>query len=297
MVERNKGFSIFANILLCIMSFLALFPFLLMIASSLSDEETLLTYGYSFYPRVLSLTAYQYIWSNALTIFRAYGITIFVTVVGTVTGVVCTVLLAYPLSIPDMPHRKLVSFLIYFTMLFNGGLVPTYMMYTNIFHLKNTIWALIIPALLMRAYYVILTRSYFQTSIPREVLEAARVDGASEFRIFWTLVWPMSIPIIATIGLMQGLAYWNDWTNGLYYINEQKLYSIQVLLNVMISDIKALQSDMNLAATAGSSAAANLPSTSIRMAIAVIGILPVLVMYPYFQKYFVKGLTLGAVKG
>lgn len=296
MVDKNKGFSIFANVLLCLMSVMAALPFLLMIASSFSEEETLLSYGYSFFPREFSLTAYQYIWTSADTIFRAYGITIFVTAVGTCIGVLCTVMLAYPLSMPTMPCRKLISFLIYFTMLFNGGLVPTYMMYTNIFHLKNTIFALIVPSLLMRAYYVILSRSYFQSSIPYEVLEAGRIDGASEFRIFWTLVWPMSIPIIATIGLMQGLAYWNDWTNGLYYLTDQKLYSIQVLLNVMISDIKALQSDANLAATAGS-AVATLPSTSIRMAIAVIGILPVLVVYPYLQKYFVKGLTLGAVKG
>lgn len=155
--------------------------------------------------------------------------------------------------------------------------------------------ALIVPTLLMKAYYVILARSFFSTSVPKDILEAARVDGASEFRILFSIVRPMATPIIATIALMQGLTYWNDWTNGLYYINQKDLYSIQQLLNTMIQDIKALQSSFD--STVIASAANMLPTTAVRMAIAVIGVLPMIIIYPYFQKFFIKGLTLGAVKG
>lgn len=295
MVEQGKLYKTVSYFILIIMSCLAVFPFLLLIASSFTSEPSLLQYGYGFWPKEFSLEAYRYLWENAAVIARAYGITLLVTVAGTTVGVTCILLLAYPLSMPDMPGRRVLSFLVYFTMLFNGGLVPTYMLYTNYFHLKNNILALIIPTLLMKAYYVILARSFFSTSVPKDILEAARVDGASEFRILFSIVRPMATPIIATIALMQGLAYWNDWTNGLYYINQKNLYSIQQLLNTMIQDIKALQSSFD--STVIASAANMLPTTAVRMAIAVIGVLPMIIVYPYFQKFFIKGLTLGAVKG
>lgn len=293
MVEQGKVYKTISYIILTLMSCAAVLPFLLLIASSFSSEASLLQYGYRFWPKEFSLEAYAYMWTHVATIAKSYGVTIFVTVVGTLAGVTMTILLAYPLSVNNMPGKKVISFLVYFTMLFNGGLVPTYMLYTNYFHLKNTIWALIIPALMMKAYYVILARSFFTTSIPTEIIEAARVDGASEFKILVSIVRPMSTPIIATITLMQGLLYWNDWTNGLYYINDKSLYSIQQLLNTMIMDIKALQSGLDTVTTTANM----IPSTAVRMAIAVIGVLPVLIVYPYFQKFFVKGITLGAVKG
>ena len=169
------------------------------------------------------------------------------------------------------------------------------MLYSRYLGLKNHILALIIPALLMRAYYVILSRSFFSNNIPQEVIESGRIDGASEFRIFLSIVRPMATPIIATIALMQGIAYWNDWTNGLYYITDKNLYSIQQLLNQMISDIKAVQSSDFITVMAGSNV--EVPTTAVRMAIAIVAVLPIMVTYPFFQKYFIKGLTLGAVKG
>ena len=179
-------------------------------------------------------------------------------------------------------------------MLFSGGLVPTYIMYTRYIKVSNTIWALIIPSLVVNAFYVIMMRTYFSTNIPEAVIEAARIDGAGEFRILLTIVLPMSVPMVATMTLLIGLSYWNDWKNGLYYLQQNKsLYSIQVLLNDMLRDVQALKSGMDAAAEI----TANMPSTGIKMAIAVVGVLPVLIVYPFFQKYFVKGITIGAVKG
>ena len=180
-------------------------------------------------------------------------------------------------------------------MLFNGGLVATYYTYVNYFHVRNTIWALILPNLMMNAFNVILVRNYFVNSIPYSLIEAARLDGASEFGIFFKVVMPLSLPIIATIGLMTGLMYWNDWQNGMYYLTERgggHLYTIQIILNNINENINALL--QNSSATGGMNI--KMPSTTVRMAIATVGILPILVIYPFFQKYFVKGITLGGVK-
>lgn len=182
-------------------------------------------------------------------------------------------------------------------MLFNGGLVPSYIMWTQTFHIKNTLAALLFPSLMMNAFYVIMMRTYFTTNIPDAVIEAARIDGAGELRILSQVVMPMSIPIIATLALLAGLAYWNDWLNGLYYISDDRLFSIQVLLNRMLLDVQFLMSNSDAAKSLQQNEEFVLPSTGIRMAVAVMGALPILVVYPFFQKYFVKGIVIGAVKG
>ena len=231
-------------------------------------------------------------------ILRAYLITIIVTVIGTVANIAMSALLAYPLSVKTLPHRNVITFFVFFTMLFNGGLVPTYLMYVNFFHIKNTIWALIIPNLLLSANTVLMIRSYFMTSIPDALFEAAKIDGAGHFKIFCKVVLPLGKPILITMGLFSGLAYWNDWTNGLYYLSGndgQKLYGIQNLLNQMITDIQYLASG-KITGNIGAEVA-KLPTTSIRMAIAFIAMLPLFIIYPFLQKYFSEGITLGAVKG
>lgn len=177
-------------------------------------------------------------------------------------------------------------------MLFNGGLVPSYLMWTGFFNIKNTIFALILPNLLMNAFYVILMKNYFANNIPPELIEAAEMDGAGEYKVFFRIIMPLSLPILATVGLMVGINYWNDWTNGLYYLTDQNLFSLQNVLNRILSNIQFL-SNSNV----GQKVTTELPSTSIRMAIAVVGIIPILVLYPFFQRYFVKGITIGAVKG
>lgn len=293
MVSKDrKRWSIAGNIVMALLSFTALMPFLLLIISSLTDENTALKYGYSYFPRKWSLAAYQYLISQGGMILRAYGITILTTVVGTVLCLIITSMLAYMLTKEGLPGVKIFNFLIVFTMLFNGGLVPTYVIYSSIFHIKNTFFALVVPGLLMNAFNVILVKNYFKTSIPGEILEAARIDGAGEATILFRIVIPLSKPILATIGMMAALAYWNDWQNGLYYLNDSKWYSIQLILNQINSSVQYL------ARNAGSSAQmAALPSTTARMAIAVIGILPLLIIYPFFQDSFAKGLVVGGVKG
>lgn len=291
MVEKNNRFQIVVHFIMILLCVFCLFPFLLLVVSSFADEQQLIRDGYTIIPKSFSTAAYDYIFRNAATIFRAYGTTIMVTVIGTVMNIVLTTLLAYPLSRKDLPHRNVWSFLVFFTMLFNGGLVPSYIMWTQYFHIKNTYAALIVPGLMMGAFYVIMMRTNLSQNIPEEVLEAARIDGAGEWRILGRIVVPMSLPIIATLLLLVGLAYWNDWTNGLYYISESRLYSLQQLLNNILSNVKALSS-MSTAV----SAVSDMPGTSVRMALAVVGVLPILVLYPFFQKYFVKGIALGGVK-
>ena len=208
-------------------------------------------------------------------------------------NLVMTVLIAYPLSRKDLPGRNIFAFYYFFTMLFNGGLVPSYIMWTRTFHIQNTIWALLIPNLMLNAYNVIMMRTYFTQSIPTEIIEAAKIDGAHEGTILVKVILPMAKPIIATIALLVSLAYWNDWMNGLYYLTDDGMYSIQVLLTKIMRNLDMIKQ----ASSTGKTVMANVPSTSVRMAIAFLGVLPVLAAYPFFQKFLVKGITVGAVKG
>ena len=292
--NSQKRWEISANVIMCVFSFLALAPFVLLIIASFTDETVALENGFSYFPAKWSTFAYNYIVQQWEMLGRAYLMTIVVTAIGTTVGLIMTALLAYMLSQRDLPGRRFLNLYVVFTMLFNGGLVPTYIMYVRTFHIKDTIFALIIPNLLLNAFLVMLTRNYFENNIPRELYEAARIDGASEFKNFTTIALPLSVPILATVGLMMGIAYWNDWQNGLYYLSDQgkNLYTIQNILNNINQNIAFLASN----ATVGVNLA-DLPTTTVRMAIAVVGILPVLILYPFFQKYFARGLVAGAVKG
>ena len=294
MLKTNRGWNIAGNLVMCLLSFLALMPFILLIIASFTDETVALTDGYSYFPAKWSLDAYDYIFQQAEMLGKAYLMTILVTVIGTAVGLTITALLAYMLSQKGLPGRKVLNFLVVFTMLFNGGLVPTYIMYVGTFHIKDTIFGLIVPNLLLSAFMVMLVRNYFENSIPLDLYEAARIDGASEFQTFVKIALPLSTPILATVGLMMGIAYWNDWQNGLYYLSDKSrdLYTIQNILNNINENIAFLSSN----ATSGVNLA-DLPTATVRMAIAVVAILPILVVYPFFQKYFAKGITMGAVKG
>lgn len=295
MVSNNKAGQVILNMIFVLLCVAAVAPFLLLVSSSLTEEATLMREGYNFFPKVFSIQSYQYLWNSAAKITRGYGITILVTLIGTTISVTMTTMFAYPLSRKELPCRYLISFFVFFTMLFNGGLVPTYMMWTQTFHIKNTIWALIVPGLMMNGFFIIMMRSFFNANIPDALVEAARIDGAGEYRILGQIILPLSKPMMATMALMIGLNYWNDWTNSLYYVTDEKLYSIQAILNTIISNIQFLSSGQSSAAS--SMSVADLPSVGIRMAIAVIGIIPILCIYPFFQRYFVKGIVVGGVKG
>ena len=295
MVKRDRGFQIFANTLMIVLVICVLAPFFLMLMSSLTDEQTLIANGYSFFPKKFSLYAYRYLLVQSGSVGRGYFISVMITVIGTLANLFCTILYAYPLSRKNLPGRTFFAFYLFFTMLFSGGLVPAYLMWTQTFHIRNTWIALLVPGLLMSSFNVIMMRTYFTTNIPDEVIEAARIDGASEFKIVYKVVFPMAVPITATIALLVGLAYWNDWMNGLYYINDDKMYSIQVLLMKIQRNLDQLRQQAQNGS--GNVNLAELPSTSVRMALTVLGILPVMIIYPFLQRYFVKGITIGAVKG
>ncbi len=293
MVVRDRGVQAVLHLFFVVLSLICLIPFVLLIVSSVTDENFLIREGYSFFPKALSWDAYRYLLVDSDSIVRGYLISVVVTITGTLANLALTTILAYPLSRKNLPGKNVIAFLVFFTMLFNGGLVPSYMMWTQVFHIKNTFAALIVPNLMMGAFYVIMMRTYLTSNIPDEVVEAARIDGAGEFRILVQVVLPMSIPIIATLALLVGLNYWNDWLNGLYYINNDNLYSIQVLLYQMLMKADFLRSSAAAALLAG----VVLPDVGIKMAVAVLGTLPMLIVYPFFQRFFVKGIVIGAVKG
>ncbi|OPA81531.1 sugar ABC transporter permease [Paenibacillus selenitireducens] len=274
----------------------SLVPFILVFMVSISNEDSILQNGYSLFPSQISFAAYQFLFNDFSEIAKAYSVTIISTVIGTIVSLLITALFAYPLSRADLPFRRTLSFYIFFTMLFGGGMVPWYMTYVNMFDMKNTIFAMIIPNLLLSAFNVLLMRSFFATSIPESVVESATIDGASELKIFYKIVVPLSLPIMATIGLFNMLAYWNDWYNCMLFIDKPELYNIQYLMTKTLTNIQYLLMKSNSSAQVGE-LLAKMPRETVRMALAIIGIAPLLFAYPFFQKYYISGITSGAVKG
>ena len=293
MIYHNKVFRFAMGFVMLLLILACILPFILLLASSLTSEQSLTLNGYSFWPQEFSTAAYEYIWGIKENVLRAYLMSFIITGVGTFISIIMTMLFAYPLSRPDLPGRRVLSFFIFFTMLFNGGFVPTYLIYSQVFHITDTIWALIVPYLLMNAFFVIMVRTYITSNVPNEVIEASTIDGAGQFTTLIRVVVPMSKPIIGTVALMTAIAYWNNWTNGVYFIQTRRdLYGIQNYLNSVITNVSFLQSQ----STPGLDIR-DLPSVSIRMALAVIALIPILCAYPFFQKSFAKGITVGSVKG
>ena len=293
--REEKFLQVFSNVYMIILTILAVAPILLVLISSLTDNTALIHDGYSFFPKKWSVQAYNYIFVENKQVVRAYGISFLVTAVGTSISLVITTLLAYSISKKGLPGRGIMTFFVFFTLLFNGGLVPSYINYVNVLHIKDTFWALVVPSLMLNGFNVLLMKSYFVTNIPEELLEAARIEGAGESITFVKIVLPLAKPIIATIGLFIGIAYWNDWNNGYIYLAKRTdLYSIQNLLNRIVQSIQYLtqSGDANAAALM-----AKMPTVSVRMAMAIAGVLPILIIYPFVQDNFVKGITLGGVKG
>ncbi len=290
-----KQFRLFSTVVMSVLAVIHLLPIALIVISSITDESVLITTGYTFFPSKFSLDSYYYMLKQSEMITRAYGVTIFVTVVGTLISVLLTTSIAYPLSRKDFRWKGALSFFVFFTMLFNGGVVASYIMWSRIFDIKNTLLALIVPNYLVTAFNVFLVRNYYANSVPDALIESAQIDGANEGTIFLKIMLPLAIPVVATVSLFTGLIYWNDWINGLYYITDAKLYGVQNLLIRIMNNIQFLKVSSN-AALLGTQKV-DLPGSSVRMAMAVIGILPLMVIFPFVQKYFIKGVVMGAVKG
>lgn len=294
MINNSKAAKVITYAIMIFLVLACIIPFWLLIASSITDENYIVQHGYSLIPKAFSLDAYRYLRTASSSIGQAYLMSLVYAGIGVTANLVLTVLFAYPLSRKDLPGRGAIAFFLFFTMLFNGGLVPTYLVYTNMLNFKDTIWGMIVPYLLLNPFFVIMMRTYINTSVPEEVMEAARVDGATETQTLVKIVLPMSKPILATIGLMVLISYWNNWTNGIYFLQQRSdLYGIQNYLNAVINQTVFLQNHASSSMAVGF----KVPTQGVRMAIAVIAVIPLLVTYPFFQKYFVKGITLGSVKG
>ena len=291
----KKPTNVLINIFLAICSLAAVIPFIFVIIISLTDEECLTMNGYRFIPEKWSLFAYNYIIEAGENIIRSYGVTILVTVVGTLLGLFLTGTYAYALSRKTYAYRKFFTKVITIPMMFSGGMIANYLIVTKVLMLKDTIWALILP-LALNSFNVIVLRTFFKTSIPDSVIESAKIDGASEWKLFFKIVIPMALPGLATIGLFLTLGYWNDWFNAMMYMDSKQWVPLQYLLIQIESSIDWLASNKGVMGVDGVIAAANLPRETIKMVIVVISTLPIIFAYPFFQRYFVNGLTIGSVK-
>ena len=291
----EKMMKVVSHVLLIVLCVFCVGSFLLVLGSSFQSESEIQKIGYRMIPHEFSLEAYKAVFMSPGMILDSYMVTIITTVVGTIIGLCISASAGYVISRKNYRYRKILSFFIFFTMLFNGGLVPTYILMTQWLHLKNTIWALILP-LVVNAWYIILMRGFFQ-GIPDSIMEAARIDGASELRIFFGIVLTLSKPVLATIALFYALAYWNDWYQSLLYIDNQKLYKLQYLLMQILKKSQFLNSAAGQAVMGTGASTADMPTLNLRMAMCVVAVGPLLIAFPFFQKYFVKGITVGSVKG
>lgn len=289
---KRKG-SVFSNVALLLFSALCIIPFVSLVSISISNEADIVKTGYSLIPKHIDFSAYKYLLRQPTELLNAYGVTIFTTAVGTVLSVLIMAMIAYPLSRNDYVHRKGLSFFVFFTMLFSGGMVPTYILVTQYLNMQDNIWVLIIPGL-VNAWHIILLRTFFQ-SLHGALVESARIDGANEFRIFASIVLPLSKPALATVALFGILTRWNDWLNCMLYISDERLYTLQYLLQRIMLNIELLKNMGSMSALLA--AKINVPSETMRMAMAVLVVGPIVLVFPFFQKYFVKGIMVGSVKG
>lgn len=279
-------------ILLAIITFL---PLLFVLIISISSEASIAQNGYSFFPTELSLESYAYLWQSKAYIGRAFLNSVGITIVGTIIGLCLTSTLGYVLSRPNYYMKGVYTWMLIIPMLFSGGLVASYMVNTQIYHLKNTYWAMILPGA-CSTFYVIVMRTFFQTTVPDSIIESGKIDGASQLRIFTQLVLPISLPVIATIGLFLTFNYWNAWYSAMLYIdsNHRDLYTLQYVLISIEKNISFMARNEDFLTE---ESMRNLPTETMRMAIVMVVVIPIACSYPFFQRYFVGGLTIGAVKG
>lgn len=294
MKKRSKALSnLPIAIILLIFAMLCVLPFWLVLSGSLTSEAEIMSSGFGLFPKKIDFTAYKILMTNMSRILNGYKISLIVTVVGTTLTVVVVSLAAWPISQNRVKYHNALNFFVLFTMLFSGGMVPWFIVCRNMLHLTDTIWALILPYV-ANAWYIFLVRNYYR-GIPDELVEAAKIDGAGEYRIFGQIIFPLSKPVLATIALFACLAYWNDWWLGIMLVDKVEMQPLQLLLRTITSNIQFLSTAGN--ANAVAVASSSIPSEAIKMAICIITIGPIILVYPFVQKYFVKGIMVGAVKG
>lgn len=289
MVSRPA--NVLLNILLIALCITCVYPFLLVIATSFNSESAIASFGYTAIPKEPTLYAYKYLFANASTLLRAYGVTIFVTVVGTMLHVIVCALYGYAISRREFKFRNFFTFYMFFTMLFSGGTVPWYIVCTKVLHINNTIWALILPSL-CSAWNIIILKTFFKSSVPDAIIESARIDGASEIKTFVRIVCPIALPGLATIALFAMLGFWNNYFNAMMLTTKTSLQNLQLYLYNILKSASMMEQGAS-----ASGMTLKLPQESARNAVCVISIAPIIFAYPFFQRYFIQGLTIGAVKG
>lgn len=287
----QRTFNFIGYVLITLLSLFCLLPFILIISGSFTSQASIMTDGYQLIPKEFSLEAYEFLFEAPDDILRAYGVTIFVTVVGTLVSLLVTSMAAYALAHKAFRYRNTVSFFFYFTTVFGGGLVPWYIFNIKYLHFKDNLISLILPTLVNVTYLLIL-KSYMK-NVPDAVYESAHLDGAGDWTIYWKIALPLNKAGLATVGLFTALNYWNDWYNAMLYIDDSKLYPLQYYLN----DILNKSQGMMAAAAQAGIPAAQVPTEPVKLAMTVVATGPILLLYPFLQKYFVKGVTIGAVKG
>ena len=291
----RPGTNVVFNIIFILLSLICFVPIILIFVISITDEQSIAQNGYQIIPDLLSGSAYSFLWGERAMILQALWISVEVTVVGTVLGVILTTTMGYVLSRPGYKLNGFFSTVVFIPMIFSGGMVASYVVIAQILNLRDTVWSLILP-LCVSSFNVTICRTYFRTNIPDAVIESAKIDGASQLTIFVRIVLPISKPLLATIGLFLAFGYWNDWFQSSLYISNDNLLSLQALLNQLQKNMEFLTKNP----TAGMSLQdykLAMPTESVRMAIAIIIAVPIACVYPFFQKYFISGLTVGAVKG
>lgn len=292
-IKKSRGeiiFDIIVYAFAALFCVYCLYPFAIILGSSFETESNFVTYGFPIIPKDFTLKAYQMVLGDS-QIFKAYGVTIFTTAVGTLFSMFLTITMAYPLSLKKVKFRNVITFFVYFTMLFGGGLVPSYLLISKTLNMKNNIFVLVIPVA-FGAWNMFLMRNFFN-GIPGELAESAYMDGANDFQILAKIILPVSIPGIATISLFYALGYWNQWFNAMLYIEDSNLFPLQYLLMRMLRNVEAMR---EMARTTGVSVG-EIPTNSLRMATTVVAIGPIVLLYPYVQRFFTSGLTVGAIKG
>lgn len=292
-IKKSRGeiiFDIIVYAFAALFCVYCLYPFAIILGSSFETESNFVTYGFPIIPKDFTLKAYQMVLGDS-QIFKAYGVTIFTTAVGTLFSMFLTITMAYPLSLKKVKFRNVITFFVYFTMLFGGGLVPSYLLISRTLNMKNNIFVLIIPVA-FGAWNMFLMRNFFN-GIPGELAESAYMDGANDFQILAKIILPVSVPGIATISLFYALGYWNQWFNAMLYIEDSNLFPLQYLLMRMLRNVEAMR---EMARTTGVSVG-EIPTNSLRMATTVVAIGPIVLLYPYVQRFFTSGLTVGAIKG
>ncbi|WP_099204978.1 carbohydrate ABC transporter permease [Scatolibacter rhodanostii] len=283
------------NLVFIILSFVSLFPVFFVLMISLSSEQSIAQFGYQLWPNEFSSSAYQFLWHERGMIFRSLFVSVLVTVLGTAIGVLLTTSMGYVLSRQQFRLKGFYTWIVFIPMIFNGGMVANYVVVNNILGLNDTIWSLILP-LAVSSFNIIICKTFFRTTIPDSIVESAKIDGASQLSIFVRIVVPISKPVFATIALFLTFSYWNDWFQSSLYISNAKLISLQALLNNMMKNLEFIAKNPS-AGLSLQQYKNSMPSESVRMAIAMVIVLPIACVYPFFQKYFISGLTIGAVKG